>query len=85
MGTFSSDRWKNDLKNKQNIYVQNIYTKSPANVEITWGQCPHVPKENGGLRGGLRDQGLQESAGSVKKRVREMKSGGRWVVRIERL
>ena len=26
-----------------------ISKKSPANMEITWGQCPRVPKENGGL------------------------------------
>ena len=27
----------------------NFLPKSPANMKITWGQCPHVPKENGGL------------------------------------
>ena len=51
-------------------------------------QADGVVQAGAGLdlpRGGLRDQGLQKSAGSVKKRVREMKSGGRWVVRIERL
>ena len=31
--------------------MNHISTKSPANMEITRGQCPRVPKENGGLAG----------------------------------
>ena len=31
--------------------IHNISTESPANMEITWGHCPRVPKENGGLHG----------------------------------
>jgi hypothetical protein len=27
--------------------------KSPAKMKITWGQCPGVPKENGGLLMGV--------------------------------
>jgi hypothetical protein len=34
------------LKNRN---ILNIPTKSPTRFEITWGQCPRVPKENGGL------------------------------------
>ena len=28
-------------------------------MEITWGQCPHVPKENGGLP--IRGPGLSKN------------------------
>ena len=33
---------------KRQIYT-NFLPKSLANMKITWGQCPCVPKENGGL------------------------------------
>ena len=38
---------KNDKINwkpPKRINTHNISTKSPAKIEITWGQCPHVPK-----------------------------------------
>ena len=43
------------MKTKKNINIHNISSKSPVNMEITWGQCPRVPKENGGLRTTLSD------------------------------
>ena len=40
---------KINRKPKENINIHNISTKSPANIEITWGQCPNIPTANGGL------------------------------------
>jgi hypothetical protein len=40
--TFSNERGQIKLKN-------NISTKLPANMEMAWGQCLCIPKENGGL------------------------------------
>jgi hypothetical protein len=36
------------------INMHNISTKSPANMEIIWRQCPHVPMDNGGLVGDIQ-------------------------------
>ena len=38
-----------NLKPPQSINIHTSSLKSPANMEITWGHCPRVPKENGGL------------------------------------
>ena len=50
-----SDEMNSNRTNSINI--SNISSKSPANMEITWGHCPHVPKESGGLPQGtdMRD------------------------------
>ena len=43
-----------------NIYI--IPPKSPAKIEITWGHCPRVPKENGGLSNGTNSDSDDASA-----------------------
>ena len=52
IGTLSSTKCQIKLKTQKSLHIHNISTKSPANIEITWGQCPCVPKENGGQVGG---------------------------------
>jgi hypothetical protein len=34
---------------QKKIKLKDNSLKSPANFEITWEQCPHIPKENEGL------------------------------------
>ena len=44
-----------DFHRKLEIYA-SFLLKSSADMEITWGHCPHVPKENGGLPQNICDK-----------------------------